>query len=127
MCHFVCVAVKEEFREQSGPTSDQRRQHRRQLQQLWPRQTVSGGLAAAGEEAVSVYVSPAGRGVIEVTGSVKEDGVERALSGAGARVTGGAGARDTARALLRVSGGAGTWGCCCGGPRGNGTRGCCVT
>ena len=54
--------------------------------------------------------------------SVTEDGVERALAGAG--VT-----RDSARALLRVSGGpggAGTGGCCCGGPRENGTRGCCV-
>ena len=67
MCHFVCVAVKEEFDsqkavchiegvvivEQSGPPSGQRRQ----LQQPWPRPqgTVSGGLAAAGQEAVSVY------------------------------------------------------------------------
>ena len=64
-----------------------------------------------------------------VTVSVTVDGVERALAGAGAGVTGGAGATDAARALLRVSGGpggAGTGGCCCGGPGGNGTRGCCV-
>ena len=63
------------------------------------------------------------------SGSVTEDGVERALTGAGAGVTRGARATDAARALLRVSGGlggAGTLGCCCGGPGGNGTRGCCV-
>ena len=90
MCHFVCVAVKEEFDsqkavchleqfasywlavagagagagqgegvvlvEQSGPTSGPRMQHRRHLQQPWPRPrgSVSGGLAAAGE-AVTVY------------------------------------------------------------------------
>ena len=57
----------------------------------------------------------------------EDDGVERALTGAGAGVTGCAGARDAARALLRVSGGpggAGTLGCCCCGPGGNGTRGC---
>ena len=67
--------------------------------------------------------------MVEVIGGVTEDGVERALTGAGAGVTGGAGARDAARALLRVSGGpggAGTRGCCCGGPGGNGTWGCCV-
>ena len=77
---------------------------------------------------VLVSVSPAGGGVIEVTGSVTEDGVEIALTGAG--VTRGAVATDAARALLRVSGGpggAGTRGCCSCGPGGNGTRGCCVT
>ena len=67
--------------------------------------------------------------VFGVTVSVTVDGVERALAGAGAGVTRGAGARDAARALLRVSGGpggAGTGGCCCGGPGENVTRGCCV-
>ena len=80
----------------------------------------------AGEEVVSVYhrVSPTEDCVLGVTVSVTEDGVERALTGAG--VTRGAGATDAARALLRVSGGAETLGCCCGGPGGNGTRGCCV-
>ena len=43
--------------------------------------------------------------MIGVTVSVTEDGVERALTGAG--VTRGAGARDAAHALLRVSGGPG--------------------
>ena len=64
---------------------------------------------------VSVYVSPAGGGVIGVTGSVTEDGVKRALAGEGARVTGGAGEETLPRALLQVSGGpggAGTWGWC---------------
>ena len=42
-----------------------------------------------------------------MTVSVTEDGVERALAGAGAGVTRGAGARDAAHALLRVSGGPG--------------------
>ena len=76
------------------------------------------------------HVSPTEDGVLGVTVSVTEDGVERALTGAGG--TRGAGATDAARALLRVSGGlggpggAGTRGCCCGGPGGNGTRGCCV-
>ena len=67
--------------------------------------------------------------MIGVTVSVTEDGVEIALTGVGAGVTGGAGARDAARALLRVSGGPGgaeTGGCCCGGPGENRTRGCCV-
>ena len=57
--------------------------------------------------------------VLGVTGSVTEDGVERVLAGAG--VTRGSGASDAARALLRVSGGpggAGTRGCCFGGPEG---------
>ena len=63
---------------------------------------------------------PTEDGVVGVTG----DGGERALTGAG--VTRGAGATDAASALLRVSGGAGTVGCCRGGPGGNGTRGCCV-
>ena len=54
-----------------------------------------------------VCESPAGGGVIEVTGSVTEDGVERALAGAGAGVTGGAWATHAARALLRVTGGLG--------------------
>ena len=52
------------------------------------------------------------------------DGGERALSGAG--VTRGEGATDADCALLRVSRGAWTVGCCRGGPGGNGTRGCCV-
>ena len=68
-------------------------------------------------------------GVIGVTGSVTEDVVEIALTGSGDGVTGGAVARDSARALLRVSGGpggAGTLGCCCGGPGENGSRDCCV-
>ena len=52
------------------------------------------------------------------------DGGEKTLTGAG--VTRGEGATDAASALLRVSGGAGTVGCCHGGPGGNGTRGCCV-
>ena len=74
----------------------------------------------AGEEVVSVYhcVSPTEDGVVGVT----EDGGERALTGAG--VT--RGETDAAPALLRVSGGAETLGCCRGGPGGNGTRGCCV-
>ena len=54
--------------------------------------------------------------MVGVTVSVTEDGVERALAGAGAGVTRGSGASDAARALLRVS----------GGPGGAGTRGCCV-
>ena len=62
------------------------------------------------------HVSPTEDGVLGVTVSVTEDGVERALTGAG--VTRGAGATDAARALLRVSGGAETLGCCCGGPGG---------
>ena len=65
-------------------------------------------------------VSPTEDGVVGVT----EDGGERALTGA--RVTRGAGETDAAPALLRVSGGAETLGCCRGGPGGNGTRGCCV-
>ena len=65
-------------------------------------------------------VSPTEDGVVGVT----EDGGERALTGAG--VTIGAGETDAARALLRVSGGAGTVGCCRDGPGGNRTRGCCV-
>ena len=73
-----------------------------------------------------VCVSSAGGGDVGVTVIVTEDGVERALAGAGAGVTRGAGATDAARALLRVSGGAETLGCCCGEPGGNGTRGCCV-
>ena len=79
-------------------------------------------LTLAREEVVSVYhcVSPTEDGVVWVTG----DGGERALTGAG--VTRGEEATDAASALLRVSGGAGTVGCCCGGPGGNGTRGCCV-
>ncbi len=65
--------------------------------------------------------------MVDVTVSVMEDGVERALAGAG--VTRGSGARDAACALLRVSGGPGgaVVGCCCGGPGGNRTRGCRVT
>ena len=51
-------------------------------------------------------VSPTEDGVLGVT----EDGGERALTRAG--VTRGAGETDAARALLRVSGGAGTVGCC---------------
>ena len=45
-------------------------------------------------------VSPTEDCVLGVTVSVTEDGVERALTGAG--VTRGAGATDAARALLRV-------------------------
>ena len=75
--------------EQSGPTSDQRRQHRRQQQQPWPRQ--QGCITRGG-------------GVIGVTVSVTEDGVEIALTGVGAGVTGGAGTRD-AVALCCVSAG----------------------
>ena len=81
-----------------------------------------GTRCSRGGSCVSVSLSP--------TGGVTEDGVEIALTGAGAAgVTGGAGARDSSRALLRVSGepgGAGTRGCCCGGPGENVTRGCCV-
>ena len=56
----------------------------------------------AGEEVLLVnhHVSPTEDGVLGVTVSVMEDGVERALTGAG--VTRGAGATDAARGLLRV-------------------------
>ena len=66
--------------EQSGPTSDQRRQHRRQLQQPWPRPTVSGGQAAAGEEAVSVYTLS-----VYITGGVWRDRGDRECDGGWSR------------------------------------------
>ena len=75
-------------------------------------------------------VSPTEDGVVQINKNgvvglgVTEDGGEKALTGAG--VTRGARETDAAPALLRVSGGAETLGCCRGGPGGNGTRGCCV-